>query len=107
MKAQRRTAAEWTGIVERWRASGLSALEFGEAQGLKSSTLSWWGAQLGRAQGKSPGQEGQGFTQLRVVPAAVGGGSVEVHSRSGLWVRVEGAVDPDALVSILRAVSRC
>ena len=109
MKAQRRTAAEWTEIVGRWRASGSSARAFGDAHGLKASTLSWWGAQLGRRKVMPDGapQEGPGFTRLRVVPGKVASGCIEVHSRSGLWVRVGGVVDPDALASVLRAVSQC
>ena len=40
--AKRRTAEEWSVVVERWQRSGVSAKEFAAAEGLVASTLSWW-----------------------------------------------------------------
>lgn len=40
--AKRRTAQEWSTVVERWQQSGLAAKDFAAAEGLVASTLSWW-----------------------------------------------------------------
>lgn len=113
MKRTRRSAHEWEEIVGRWRASGLSARAFAAQHELKSSTLSWWRAQLGKrskpqaAPVRAAKSTPPGFTQLRVVSAAQPGGQIEVISSTGLIVRVQGVVDEQALVRVLRAVSQC
>ena len=113
MKRTRRSAHEWEEIVDRWRASGLSARVFAMQHGLKSSTLSWWGAQIGKgtkpqvASGRAAKSPSPSFTQLRVVAAAQAGGQIEIVSAAGLVVRVQGIVDEQALVRVLRAVSQC
>ena len=44
MKAE--TQSRWTGIVKRWKASGLTAAEYAVRAGLTRSTLQWWGWRL-------------------------------------------------------------
>lgn len=109
--SKRRTAAEWSEIVKRWRASGLSAREYAERHGLVSATLSWWGARVpnsnaARAAKRSAAGRSSSFTELRVVsrgePAVI-----EVSGPRGLVVRVRGEVEERALVRVLRAVSQC
>lgn len=40
------TQKQWTERLSAWRASGLPAREFAEAQGLRTSTLRWWAKEL-------------------------------------------------------------
>lgn len=113
--SKRRTAAEWSEIVKRWRASGLSAREYAERHGLVSATLSWWGARVEAsrtslpvrtAAKRSAADRSSSFTELRVVsrgePAVI-----EVSGPRGLVVRVRGEVEEQALVRVLRAVAQC
>jgi hypothetical protein len=85
---------------------------------VRARTLSWWSWKLGRrsaerggrSQARTSGAQSPAFTEVRLVssnPTAATVASVEVHAQSGLVVRVQGAVDPALLVSVLRAVSQC
>ena len=105
-------------MVDRWRASGHGLEEFASSEGVRPATLAWWSSELKRRAAK-PKTEAAGtrrrrgstpaFTELRVVgrQAEATAGSIEIHGRSGLVVRVHTAVDPALLVSVLRAVSQC
>ena len=42
MAAERRSAAEWKTLVERWLRSGESREAFAIANGLNATTLGWW-----------------------------------------------------------------
>lgn len=42
------TRENWARHVERWRASGLRAAEYGRREGLNASTLRWWSSRLRR-----------------------------------------------------------
>jgi len=115
---KRRTASEWAKVVERWRASGGGLEEFASSEGVRPATLAWWSSELRRrsTEPKAAGPTARGtrsrapvFTELRVVASQTEAtpGSIEIHGRSGLVVRVHTAVDPELLVSVLRAVSQC
>ena len=52
---KRETRQQWTERVERWRRSELTAREFAAQEGVRATTLSWWGAELRRAARASPG----------------------------------------------------
>jgi hypothetical protein len=102
------------GLIERWRASGRSAEEFCAEHGIREQRLRWWSAQMERRTPRkqsahSPVGRPPAFAELRVVSASssAGAGTVEIHSRSGLVVKVQGSVDPGLLVSVLQAVCRC
>jgi hypothetical protein len=110
--SKRRSAAEWSQIVKRWRASGLSAREYAERDGLVASTLSWWGTRVGgrsagrdKRRGAVPGPSS--FTELRVVAGRPEWSVIEVAGPRGLVVRVRGEVEERALLRVLRAVSQC
>ena len=59
----RKTAAEWSKLVERWQRSKLSAREFATREGVASSTLAWWKWRLGSRTDRS--------TQVAVVPVEI------------------------------------
>ncbi len=42
------TRETWAARVGKWRASGLTAREFAQREGLNESTLRWWSSRLGR-----------------------------------------------------------
>lgn len=59
----RKTAAEWSKLVEKWRRSKLSAREFATREGVAPSTLAWWKWRLGTRTDRS--------AQIAVVPVEV------------------------------------
>ena len=46
----RATRSEWAERVRRWRATGLSASTFAEAEEINPRTLQWWSSVLKRGQ---------------------------------------------------------
>lgn len=81
--APRRSRSQWQVLVERHRASGLSALEFCRSEGVNVATYKWWERQL-RASLKS----------VRSAPAAIGRPAfVPVTVRDGAMVSDAGALE--------------
>lgn len=121
-QGKRRTAAQWAEVVKRWKDSELSSKDFARREGLNARTLVWWSSEL-RRRGKRrrparPQQRSSpAFSEVRVVqpstpqPAAPAAGapasSIEVQSRSGRVVRAVGAVDREALATVLEVVESC
>lgn len=46
MARRKRTRAEWTKVIARYRASGQTAEVFAAKHGLAVSTLRWWSSEL-------------------------------------------------------------
>lgn len=46
LKAANRRRTEWQGIVAKYRASGETAVEFGNRTGINPGTLLWWHRKL-------------------------------------------------------------
>jgi len=109
----RRPAAEWSKVIAQWRESGETSKVFAARHGLNAGTLLWWSARLPKEQaGSKPAKargRGAAFTEVRVTsgPTEVAGGRVEVVTRSGRVVRVEGVVDAGALRAVIEAVESC
>ncbi len=112
--APRRSRAEWTAEVARWRRSGLGAAEYAAERGLKRSTLLWWSCQLGLAlAGPSPGTRAStssvAFLPLRVREESsapmprVTSARIEVLLRNGRRIRVIGDVDAELLARVIEA----
>ena len=122
-QSKRRTAAQWAEVVKRWKDSGLSSKDFAKREGLNARTLVWWSSELRRrGKRKRPARpprrrSSAAFSEVRVVqrstpqPAAPAAGapasSIEVQSRSGRVVRAVGAVDREALATVLEVVESC
>lgn len=114
---KRRSAAQWSSLVEQWSRSGESAERFAARQGVKPGTLRWWQTQLRkRRAGEAPmvrsrdevAESASTFARVQVVDAPRRPGCfVEIVTREGALVRVHGDVDESALRAALRAVSRC
>ena len=93
---KRETRQQWTERVERWRRSELTAREFAAQEGVRATTLSWWGAELRRAARASPG-----FIEV-AQPSAEG--SIEVVLGERLRIRVSGAFDAGLLRRVVAAL---
>lgn len=104
--------AEWTSRVKRWQASGLTAGEFAEREGVNERSLAWWRWNLKRGPAPSPTAPASAFLPVRVIeaqpmptPAPVTDG-FEVALQNGCVVRVPVKFDPVALERILAIVAR-
>lgn len=125
--AQKRSAKEWSRLVEQWRRSGRSAKEFAASKGVHPTTLSWWAWRLGSrvkrgavasaarrtAVARGPVQ----FLPLQVVTDAVGEGprnpavetAVEMDV-GGVVIRVRRGFDREVLAAVwelVRGGERC
>lgn len=113
---QRRSAAQWAELIERWKASGLGSAQFAEREGLKRGTLLWWSYELRRRARRDAGSGGQSgttrpmFARVHVAQDsrhASEDSCLEVLAHGGRTVRVQGAVDPEALRTVLQVVESC
>lgn len=101
--------AEWTQRIRRWQASGLTAREFAEREGLRQQSLAWWKWKLGSAVADSAVSTPTTFLPVRVVdnsPARVPGGEAfEVAFPNGRSVRVPSSFDDATLERLLAIVA--
>jgi hypothetical protein len=101
--------AEWTQRIRRWRASGLTAREFAEREGLHERSLTWWKWKLGSAVSDSAVSASTTFLPVHVVdlsPARVPAGEAfEVAFPNGRVVRVPPSFDDAALERLLAIVA--
>jgi transposase len=101
--------AEWTQRIRRWQASGLTAREFAEREGLREQSLAWWKWKLGSAVSESAVSASTTFLPVRVVdispvpvPAAE---AFEVALPNGRVVRVPPSFDDATLERLLAIVA--
>jgi hypothetical protein len=117
------TKSEWIARIARWKRSGLGANEFGARKGVDPKQLSWWkwhlktaskGVGENREVPEAPKARGLGKTRLVPVRLAVGGMAqgargdqtvrVEIATRQGHTIRIEGQVDPLWLTGVVRSL---
>jgi hypothetical protein len=109
----RRSRAEWTAEVIRWRKSGLGSAEYAKQRDLERGTLLWWSRQVGAASGERDAATRAARAAVTFVPLHVreehlesvsaGQGSIEVILCNGRRVRIAGAVDGSTLARVLDA----
>jgi len=83
---RRHSAAEWRGIIERYRQSGLGITEFCVQEGVTVSTFELWYRRHHRAEHR-PGQ----FVAVKVPSVAASPWAVEVEFPNGVRLRVRGS----------------
>jgi hypothetical protein len=80
-----RSAAEWRGIIERYRQSGLGMKEFCAQEGLTLRTFEEWYRRQRRAErGKSQ------FVEVKPPLVTAGPWAVEVELPNGVRLRLRG-----------------
>jgi transposase len=101
--------AEWTKRVRRWQASGLTAREFAEREGLRERSLAWWKWKLKSAAPDSAVSRAPTFLPVHVIdvppaprPAAP---AFEVALPNGRVVRVPPSFDDATLERLLAIVA--
>jgi transposase len=119
-KRARRSRAEWTVEVGRWRRSGQSAADYAKAHDLDKGTLGWWGTRLradaNAAAAPRPVRE-PAFLAVRVsdaqaheTPARPVDTELEVVLANGRRVRIAGDFDAERvgrLLAVAEGVARC
>ena len=113
-KRARRSRAEWVEEVQRWRASGQSAVAYARERGIHAGTLAGWASKvrdLTVAKSVGGDQRGSMFVPVQVAPAPTAAaaaakarldrGEVEVVLRNGRRIRVSGTFDSEAVARLL------
>ena len=107
-----RRVAYWRGLLERWRASGLSQAEFCRQRGIPISKFAWWKRRLSaggaagpvqRARPSRKGPHGGAFVPVQIV-AAPAAGELELTLRGGRVLRFGVDVDAGKLAVIVAAL---
>ena len=114
------SAKEWAGRVERWRASGMSAAEFGRRFDLHPKSLLSWSARFPkepsaaqmRAESESPhALRSQAESALSFVPLRANREPTRAASPAPLLLEVGGCMvrvpvdfDPDTLRTLVAAL---
>jgi|HubBroStandDraft_6_1064221.scaffolds.fasta_scaffold680889_3 hypothetical protein len=93
----------WAKRVEGWRASGLTAAEYGRRHQLNEGSLKWWkwrlGAQKVRARKRTP----VSMSPLTFVELASSAGheAIEIVFESGTRIRVPSGFDASTLARVV------
>lgn len=109
-KRARKTAAEWTALVSELNAGGQSMTTYARTRGVPLASLSYWRNKLaGRAPGVSVEPRSKTmFSEVVVVPRArATPPRIEVVTRRGAAIRIEGAFDASLLREVLRVAESC
>ena len=82
--AKRRTKAEWIAILDRFRSSGLTRMEFCRREGVPLSSLQRWQRRLGS-------EVSEGFVELAPGPTpATSPWELEIALPNGVQLRFRG-----------------
>lgn len=93
MARAKRSRAEWSKVIGRYRASGQTADVFARRNGLNVSTLRWWSAELGK--GSIPEDDALGVREVVVAPrVALGRDGTFELVLGALSIRFEVGTDP-------------
>jgi len=92
-----RASKQWAERVRDWKASGLTAQEYADREGVNRGTLVWWSSHL-RRQAVAPA-----FIEVELPSRRrnADSGSIEIELPSGVRLRVGGDVDAAQLRLVL------
>ena len=107
----RRSAEEWSGLVEAWERGGLSADEFASEHELNAGTLRWWRTRLKIARVATTSEQS---SQVRLVPLEIAEGCEdqassrplgwELHFADGHHLRAYSELTASTLRAVLIAL---
>jgi hypothetical protein len=109
-KRTRRTAGEWRVLVSEQSVSGQSLTAFARARNVSLTSLAYWRKKLG-SKVSSVTVEPKAktmFSEVVVVPRVrATAPRIEVVTRHGSAIRIEGAFDASLLRDVLRVAESC
>lgn len=85
--AIRRNRSQWAELIEQWRASGQSAREFCNAQGLGYASFCQWRRRLESA-GAEPADSAPGFVDLSTLSGTGGRWDIVLSLGGGVELRL-------------------
>lgn len=116
-------AGHWQGLVDAFRGSGLSQVEFCRQRGINQGTFSWWKRELARRAGRRPAvgsaEVGAEFAEFRsrrgslakVATVSVGSprqvSGYELLLANGRSIRVSAEFDAAVLSRLIAAAESC
>jgi hypothetical protein len=108
-KRARRTRAEWSVVVSDLGASGRSMSAYARERGVSLGSLSYWKQKLAAETSTSMTPKAKPvFSEVVVVPRVrTTPARIEVVTRHGAAVRLEGGFDAGLLREVLRVVESC
>ncbi len=105
-KPRRQSAREWVRLVEAWKKSGETAVDFAEAHGIKSGRLTWWKWKLA-SRTTAPAEELR-LVAVEIAPTAtateIASPAWEITSARGDVLRVYRGIAPAELATVLSAL---
>jgi hypothetical protein len=97
----------WAKRVDGWRASGLTAAEYGRRHKLSEASLKWWKWRLGARKVAARKKAPAPMSQLTFVELASSGQeAIEIVFESGTRVRVPSGFDATALARVVDVLER-
>lgn len=99
MARPKRSRAEWTKVVAKYRASGLTAEVFAARHDLNVSTLRWWSAEIGSAGPSVPA-----LRELVVQAADTSSGRSFELTLGAIGLRFEVGTDPRYVAAVAAAL---
>ena len=109
-KRARRTREEWSAVVSDVEASGQSLSAYSRTHGVSVASLFYWKKKLGSktAVTRAAPKAKTVFSEVVVVPRVPARPTrIEVVTRGGAAIRIEGAFDASVLREVLRVVESC
>lgn len=109
-KRARRTREEWSALVSDVEMSGQSLSAYSRTHGVSLASLFYWKKKLESkaAVTRAVPKAKAIFSEVVVVPRVPSRPTrIEVVTRGGAAIRIEGAFDPSVLREVLRVVESC
>ena len=103
--AKRRTASDWAGLVDGWKRSGRSAVEFATSAGVSPGQLRWWKWHLAKDAQRPAPKSAMVRVEVRGPRATVMTSAAIEITRDGWTVRVGHGVDGDTRGQVLDAIA--
>ena len=107
---RRQSAREWVRLVEAWKKSGETAVDFAAAHGIKSGRLTWWKWKLA-SRTAAPAEELR-LVPVEITPTATARATAteiaapawEITGAHGDVLRVYRGIAPAELAAVLSAL---
>ena len=115
-RGPRRSAQDWSGLIEEWQSSGIDLTEFCRERRITPSALRWWRWRLGIPSGRAPIRstgvarettpKGNEWIRLEIETPRSSKAVFELRWPSGRVLAIPGDFDAEALCRLLAVVER-
>lgn len=96
----------WRGVLQRWRASGMSRAAFCRRHGISYHSLNYWKSRVGgKTEGGASGGRRSRFVEIAVPPAA--GPTYEIALAGGRRLRIPPGFDDGEVARLMAVAEAC